>query len=187
MAKNLLYIKKLVLIALLGASLNAFKLVLMYVPNVEVVTLLIVTYTYAFGLSTGFFSTMVFCTIEGFIWGFNPTWIFSYYIHWGFLSLAAYFLKLMKIRKPIFIALIIAFVTSLFGVQSTFMYYLTGGAVGKSGWQARYIATYLAGATFYIVQVVSNFVILLFAFKPVCSFLGRMNAKYFYDNENKIN
>ncbi len=180
MSKSSLYIKKLVLIALLGASLNAFKFVLMYIPNIEVVTLLIVTYTYVFGLGTGFFATMLFCTLEGFLWGFNPTWLSAYYIHWGLLSLVTYLLKLLKIKNAIIVAFVTALVTALFGLQSTFMYYLFGGGIGKSGWIDRYMATYISGALFYITQTVSNFVILLLAFKPICYFLEKMKSKYYY-------
>lgn len=178
MSKSTIYVKKLVLIALLGASLNAFKFCLMYIPNVEVVTLLIVAYSYVFGLGIGFPAAMVFCVLEGFIWGFNPSWLFSYFLHWGALSSVGYLLAVCKIKKPLIIAIIIAIITALFGVQSTFMYYLTGGAVGKVGWVDRYIKTYLTGTVFYITHVVSNFFILLFAFDTVKILLNKLKQSY---------
>lgn len=184
MSKSTIYIKKLVLIAMLGASLNAFKFSLMYIPNIELVTLLIVTYSYVFGINIGFLATMVFCTLEGFIWGFNPSWIFSYFIHWGFLSLVAYFLKLIKVKNSLLVALIVTIITALFSVQSTFMYYITMGAVGKIGWVDRFIKTYMSGIIFYITHVVSNFFIVLFAFKPVCIMLKKLKKGYFI-NEKK--
>ncbi len=179
MSKNYLHIKKLVLISLLGASLTAFKFVLMYIPNIEVVSLLITVYTYAFGLGIGFFASMVFCTLEGIIWGFLPTWIIAYYIHWGFLSLTAYILKKQKIKQPIVIALFVALITSLFGIQSTFLYYLIVGGIGKLGWEDRFVATYLSGVSFYITQTIGNFVIILLAFKPLSRFMEIMKKKYF--------
>lgn len=183
MSKSTIYIKKLVLIALLGASLNAFKFSLMYIPNVEVVTLLILAYTYVFGINIGFFATMVFCTLEGFIWGFNPSWLFAYFIHWGFLSLISYFLKLIKVKNPLLIASIVAVITAFFGFQSTFMYFIMMGAVGKVGWVDRYIKMYMSGMIFYITHIVSNFTIVLFSFKPACILLKKLRIGYFQIEE----
>ncbi len=178
MSKSTIYIKKLVLIALLGASLNAFKFCLMYLPNIEVVTLLIVVYTYVFGIGIGFPAAMVFCTIEGFIWGFNPSWLFSYFLHWGVLSIIAYFLGIFRVKKSLIIATIVALYTFTFGAQSTFMYMLTGGAVGKTGWEDRYIKMYASGAIYYVTHIVSNFFILLFAFEPLKILLEKLKKSY---------
>lgn len=179
MPKSTLFVKKLVLIALLGASLNAVKFCLMYIPNVEAVTLLIVVYTYAFGLSVGFPATLVFCVLEGFLWGFNPTWLVSYFIHWPFISLVAYLCKLLKLKNPLLLALIIGAATALFGLQSTFVYFLTGGAVGKTGWTDRFWLTYVSGAGFYIAQTVTNLILISCAFLPASRLLNKMGQRYF--------
>jgi energy-coupling factor transport system substrate-specific component len=179
LSKNTLYIKKLVLIALLGVSLNAFKLCLMYIPNVEVVTLLIVVYTYVFGLDIGISATLLFCCLEGVLWGFNPTWLVAYFIHWPAVSLVTYVLKKCKITKPIIIAIAITLVTAMFGLQSTFIYFLTGGVIGDSNWVARYWLMYSSGAIFYIVQCISAFVSIMVGFKALSDLLFKLKNKYF--------
>lgn len=163
----------------MGASLNAIKFCLMYVPNVEAVTLLILVYTYAFGLSVGLPATLVFCVLEGFLWGFDPSWLVAYFIHWPFISLVSYGCRLLKIKNPLLLALIIGAATALFGFQSTFVYYLTGGAVGKSGWLARYWATYAAGCWFYVTQIVCNLILVSCAFTPLYRLLVKLGARYF--------
>ncbi len=179
MSKSTVYIKKLVLIALLGGSLNVAKFLFMYIPNVEVVSLLIVVYTYSFGLSVGFPATLVFCCIEGLIFGFNPTWVVSYFVHWPFLSLVTYGCRLMKIKHSFPIALVVGAVTAMFGVQSTFFYYLLGGAIGKPQWVEKMLATYISGWLFYLVQTVVNIVLVTVCFRPLTSLLTRLGDKYF--------
>jgi len=151
----------------------------MYIPNVEAVTLLITVYTYCFGIAIGFPAAMVFCVMEGLIFGFNPTWLVSYFIHWGFVSVAAYLIKILKIKKPILVALIMGAVTALFGVQSTFIYYLLGGAVGKAGWEKAFLATYVAGWVFYVTQVICNLVAITVFFKPLTNKLFVLGDRYF--------
>lgn len=167
------------LVAVLGASLNVIKFCLMYIPNVEAVTLLVAVYTYCFGISVGLPATVVFCTIEGLLFGFNPTWLVSYYIHWGFVAFSAFALKQLKIKNSVIITLVMGCVTALFGLQSTFIYFLIGGAVGKENWVNSFWAMYLSGWVFYLVQVVCNIILFLFAFKPVTKVLDKLGKKYF--------
>lgn len=182
MSKSSVYIKKLVLVALFGASLNAVKFCLMYIPNVEAVTLLIVVYTYCFGLGVGLPATLVFCTIEGFLFGFNPSWLVAYYIHWPFIAIVTHFIKKLKIKNSVLIAIIIGTATALFGLQSTFTYFLTGGAVGKAGWVERYFVQYASGWAFYVTQVVCNLVLISIAFTPLTRLLDRLGRAYFGTN-----
>ncbi len=179
MSKSTLAIKKTVLIAVLGASLNAVKFLLMYIPNVEAVTFLISVYTYCFGLSVGLPATLVFCTLEGFIFGFDPSWLVAYFIHFPFIAVVSYACKLLKIKNPFLIAFIIGAATALFGFQSTFVYFLIGGAIGKPDWLTRYWITYSSGAAFYIAQIVTNLVLISVAFKPATKLLNRLGDSYF--------
>lgn len=179
MSKSTYLIKKLVLIAVLGASLNVVKFALMYIPNVEAVTLFIVIYTYVFGLTTSIPATLVFCVIEGFLFGFDPSWLIAYFIHWPFIAVVAAFCKLLKIKFPLLIAVIIGLATALFGFQSTFIYYWTGGAIGKPGWVDRYWMTYMAGIWFYVAEVASALVMITFLFKPLVKVLTKLKCKYY--------
>lgn len=179
MSKTTVYIKKLVLIALLGASLNAFKICLMLIPNVEVVTLLIVVYTYVFGMKTGMGATLVFCVTEGFLWGFDPSWLIAYFIHWPTVCVVAFLIKKSNLKNPLITASIITAVTAMFGFQSTFTYFLTGGAVGTANWLVRYWAMYYSGIVYYAVQCASSLVSISIGFKPMCDLLTKLGGKYF--------
>lgn len=151
----------------------------MFIPNVEAVTLLITVYTFSFGLSLGMGSTLVFCFMEGLIWGFDPSWLLAYFIHWPCVCITAALLKKSAMNKPFLIALIITFVTFLFGFQSTFTYFVIGGAIGKENWIKRYFAMYASGVIFYAVQCISSFISIYFFFAPLSSFLAKQGAKYF--------
>ena len=179
MSKSARFVKKTVLIALLGASLNAVKFSLMFLPNIEAVTLLIALYTYCFGLGTGLSATLVFCVLEGLFWGFNPTWLIAYFIHWPFVSIVAFACKQFKISHPALLALIFGAVTALFGLQSTFIYLLLGGVIGRGGWTEKYLLVYTAGTAFYIAQVVCNLILFAVAFKPLARLLERLGRYYF--------
>lgn len=183
MTKRTLYIRKLVLTAVLGASLNAIKFCLMYIPNVEAVTLLVVVYTYCFGASVGVPATLVFCVIEGFLFGFNPTWLVSYFIHWPAVAIVTQVLKTLKIKNSVTIAIIIGFVTALFGIQSTFTYFLLGGAVGKEGWVERFWLTYSSGWVFYVTQVACNLILIGVAFRPLAGLMEKLSDRYFCKSE----
>lgn len=179
MNNTIFHIKKLVLIALFGAFLNAFKFFLMYIPNVEIITLLIVVFTYVFGLGIGIGATIVFCVMEGLLWGFDPTWLISYFIHWPTIALVAFFIKKGGLKNPIIIALIISVVTALFGFQSTFIYMLTGGALKSTNFFSRYLTFYAAGIKFYLVHILSSFISIVAGFTPIVNILVKLKTKYF--------
>ena len=70
-----------VLVGILSATLTAGKMALAFVPNVEIVTLLLILYTVTVGLKKALLTAVIFSTIEIFIYGFN-TWILGYYFIW---------------------------------------------------------------------------------------------------------
>ncbi|HKL73929.1 MAG TPA: hypothetical protein VJ903_03455 [Clostridia bacterium] len=178
MKKNNLHIRKLVLIALLGSGLNVFKFLIMFIPNVEVVTLLIVVYTYVFGIGIGMGATILFCVLEAFMWGFDPSWLIPYFIHWPTVALVAFFIKKSGQKKPIIIAIIMSIVTLAFGFQSTFFYMLTGGALKSSSFFARYITMYTTGTGFYIAQILSCFVSIIALFTPLTELVTKLGRKH---------
>jgi hypothetical protein len=56
------------------------------VPNIEVVSFLIILYTVVFGWRKSLLITIVFATTEILIWGFG-LWTFGYYLFWPLLVL----------------------------------------------------------------------------------------------------
>ncbi|MDR3215900.1 MAG: hypothetical protein LBT55_00605 [Clostridiaceae bacterium] len=83
--------KELVYAGVFAALLSGAKLALRVIPNVEVVTLLIILYASFAGGRAVFCAVTVFCTIEFAIYGFG-TWVPLYYIYWNLLGFAAWLL-----------------------------------------------------------------------------------------------
>lgn len=86
-------IQRLVKIGLLGASLTVAKWALSFIPNTELVSLLIVLYALVFGRDT-FWMILVFNLMEGLQWGFGIWWI-SYLYTWPILAAVTLLLKRM--------------------------------------------------------------------------------------------
>jgi energy-coupling factor transport system substrate-specific component len=78
-------VKRLVRIAMLGASLYVAQLALAVLPNVEIVSLLIVIFTLLFGRDAVHIS-LVYVMFTGFHWGFGLWWA-TYLFVWPLFSL----------------------------------------------------------------------------------------------------
>ena len=71
--KGVIGAKNVALIGIMAATIECGKLVLSFLPNVEVVTLLCAIYGYVFGW-LGVVATLVFVCVEPLIWGLG-SWI----------------------------------------------------------------------------------------------------------------
>src|SRR5699024_5547665 len=69
---------------ILGATITAGKLVLSFIPNVEIVTLLFIVYTIVFGMRKRLLVSVIFSTTEILLYGFS-TWLLGYYLVWPLL------------------------------------------------------------------------------------------------------
>ena len=86
------------LVGIMAATLECGKLVLSFIPNVEVVTLLVALYGYVFG-GLGIIAAAVFVCIEPLIWGFG-SWFITYIIYWPLVAVfSAFFVSLSKITN----------------------------------------------------------------------------------------
>ncbi len=75
-------------VAIMGAMLSALKFALSFVPNVEVVTLLIIVYGAVLGIPCALGATLVFCAIEVAIYGVQ-SWVLLYFVYWPLLAIVA--------------------------------------------------------------------------------------------------
>ncbi len=90
-------IQKITRIALLSAILYVSKVALEFLPNIELVSLLVVLYSLVFGWETIFIVT-VFNLFELIQWGFG-TWWFSYLYVWPLLCVITMLLKKADQRR----------------------------------------------------------------------------------------
>lgn len=189
-------IKDIVIIALLTATLTGGKYALSFIPNIEIVTLLILCYAFVFGLKISLSSTLIFVTIEGFLYGFN-TWLISYYIYWPLLCICGCLLSIAvkrnktnnlaenqinnknNIIKIISYTALAVILTAFFGVISSFIDALIGA--GKTSYTFYYLfpIIYLRGIAFYLAQIISNALIISVCFLPLTNLLSRLSIAYY--------
>src|SRR5690554_6818074 len=161
--------KKIALIGLFAALLVGGQLALSGVPNIEVVTLFIILFCYAFGLELSIIAVFIFCLIEAFVFGLN-TWVVAYFIYWPLLTFTTSFLNKFGYKKNIayiFLGVIMTvmfcFITSFF--DAAFAYSASGISYFTLFW-----AIYTRGVFFYVTHIISNAIFLSIAFpvlKPV--------------------
>ena len=124
-------------------------------PNIEVVSVLVMLFTIALGKYVGY-TLSVFVLLEGLIYGFGLWW-FSYLYIWTVLAMVTWFFRKMDSRLGW--ALLCGFYGLLFGTLSSIPYFvLSGFKVG--------IAYIAAGIPFDLIHAVSNF-LLAFLLLPV--------------------
>ncbi len=158
-------IKRIVRIALLSAILYVCKVALEWLPNVELVSFLIILFTLTVGVDT-FYVTLIFNTLELIQWGFGTWWI-SYMYVWPLLVVIT--LLLRRIIKEEF--LIWAVVSGCFGlIFGTLFSVLYLFIDVKLAW-----SYFIAGLPWDAWHAVANFAVMLIAGKPIYKLLLKVN------------
>ena len=194
-------------VALLAALLTVGKMAFAAVPNVEVVTVLIIVYGATLGLPYTLAATLIFCTVEMAIWP-PHTWVLLYYLYWPTLAIVSSLtLRRANILKTTVFAVIIAVVGSfLFGLLSACVDTLFCVAnLSPADLRKYWIAYYLRGVYFDVVHIVSNGIIVGVLFAPLvimvrkiapdaCSIvsgkfkkISKIGGTYFRDNQTQEN
>lgn len=161
-------------IALAAATLSAAKFALMWLPNIEVVTLLCAVYGFTLGWK-GIAASGVFAAIETLIWGFG-SWVITYFIHWPLVAFS--FCILSRFIKPSrIIPTVAAFVLTVeFSVLSALVDVgLTTGYFYNFG--ERFVIYFLRGTWFYVAQIACNLVLFPLLFKPLTALIARFTKK----------
>lgn len=156
-------------VALIAALLTVGKMAFAAVPNVEVVTVLIIVYGATLGLPYALTATFVFCTVEMAIWP-PHTWVLLYYIYWPMLAVvSSLVLRKSNLLRTAVFAVIIAVVGSfLFGLLSACIDTLfCVGNLTPADLRAYWIAYYLRGVYFDVVHMISNGIIVGVLFVPL--------------------
>ena len=105
------------LVGISAATLECGKLVLSFLPNFEIVTLLCALYGYVFGWY-GVAAAAVFVCIEPLIWGFG-SWLVTYIIYWHLVAFAFMILRGKGVKNRLIITASAVGLTVLFGVLSS--------------------------------------------------------------------
>lgn len=156
---------KIVLIAFFSSILIISKEALSVLPNVEVVTLLLLAYTYVLDTKITLYITIIFTIVQALIYP-PHMWIITYLIIWPLLVLGAHILK--KQNASIVIIAIYAAIFGLsFGlVDSLVNIILFGPNIFFPMW--------IRGIPFDIIHAVSNYLTVIILFKPLYSNLNKI-------------
>lgn len=162
-------VKTITRIALMSAILYVSKFALDAIPNVELVSFLLIVYTLVFGKEV-FVVATVFNLFQMIQWGIGD-WLIMYLYIWPGIVLITVILK--KVVKEEF--LVWAVVSGIFGLAFgllCFPVYMVefGPKVAAAKW--------VSGLVFDIPHGVFNFLIMLLLGKPVCKLLKKLKIEY---------
>lgn len=138
-------LRELTALAVFAALMIATQVALAQLPNIEVVSLLIILATVFMG-PKALLAVAVFVLAEGLIYGFHIWWINYLYV-WPMLVLTVCALK--KWSHPILWAVVAGLFGLLFGTLCSIPYFITGG------WGAG-IGYIIQGIPFDLVHCIGN-------------------------------
>jgi energy-coupling factor transport system substrate-specific component len=159
-------IKDIALIGIMSAILVAVQVTLGFLPNIELVSLLIIIYTLVFGKKT-LYIIYVFVALEGIIYGISLWWLNYLYI-WTVLFTIVILLR--KHQSTYFWAIISGFYGLIFGALCSIPNLFLSG-IGSA------VSYWISGIPFDILHGVGNFVVALLLFHPLYQVLNKINKK----------
>lgn len=161
--KSLFSAKEIALIGMMTAMLEAVKLALQAVPNVELVTLLIILFTLFLGWKT-LIAVWAFVGIECVVWGIG-LWTIMYVYVWPILVFFSLLLKKTNATWPYYF--LAGFFGLFFGAFCAIPYFFIGGPSMAIAW-------WISGIPYDILHGISNFIVSLILFRPLHQALNRL-------------
>jgi len=145
------------------AVIEACKVVMQGLPNIEVTTFFVMMFTLVLGRKM-LFVVPAFTLIEGCLFGFGIWWVMYLYA-WPVLALVTWFVR--KTDSVMIYSLIAGFFGLFFGALCSLPYFFIGGFSMMFNW-------WIAGIPFDLIHGVSNFLIMLLLYKPVRRVMDRI-------------
>jgi hypothetical protein len=159
---------------MLAATITSGKLALSFIPNVEIVTILIVLYSTVFGKKIAIPAVVIFCFVEIFLYGFSY-WVITYFIYWDALAFFAALLS-KKTKNAAFFTLYAVVMTVFFGILSSIVDTFFSSSPDPFRF---FMIRYLNGIAFYVTQIVCNAVLFPVAFERMRKVLEKLKDGYF--------
>ena len=153
-------------IGIMSATLSAGKTALAFLPNIEVVSLLIIFYSIYFGRKA-ILAVFVFIAAECLIWGMG-LWTIMYIYVWPLLAVIACILR--KKEGALFWAAVSGIFGLAFGGLCSLVYVFAGGLDTAFGW-------WIAGIPMDITHCVGNFVLMLILYRPIKNIMDRITHR----------
>ena len=159
------------MVGLMVAMIEACKLCMQALPNIELTSFLLILFALRFGRLT-LFVVPVFTLIEGLIYGFGLWWVMYLYA-WPLLVLAIR--PFRQIDSAFFFAVFSGVFGLLFGPLCAVPYFFIGFAGGGvTQGLTQMFAWWVAGIPFDLMHGVSNFFIMLALYRPMSRMLVRL-------------
>lgn len=162
-AASLMKTKDIVTCSFLAAILLVVQIMLGFLPNVELVSLLIIIYTLTLGRKT-LAVIYLFALFEGLLYGFGIWWVMYLYV-WTILYMVVRILRKNNHK------LIWAVTSGIFGLSFGALCSLPYAAAGGLG---AGIAWWISGIPFDLLHGISNFLVVLLFFTPILSIVQRL-------------
>ena len=156
-----------VVAGMMTAALEVAKTALAFLPNVELVTFLLIIYALVLGEKT-FAAAFAFVGVECLIWGVN-LWVVNYLYVWPLLTLITLVMKRKGCRSALAYAVLAGAFGLGFGALCAIPYLFIGGPVMMVSW-------WISGIPFDLIHGGSNFLLCLVLFHPVRQGLEKCTA-----------
>ena len=169
--------KEITIVAMMTALIIGGQLMLSTVQGVEIVTILLLTFSYVFGKYRGLLVAISFSLLRCFIFGFFPTVIILYLIYYGvfcftFGLIGEHFNKLNKILRLVLIIVIACVFTVCFSLFDDVLTPLFYGYDKKAA-----IAYFYSSIPFMVPQTICTAVTSLTLFYPLTMILEKVKAQ----------
>ncbi len=159
-----LTIKDLALMGMMTALIFVGKESLSFLPNIEVVSLLIILYTLTIGWRV-LYVIYAFVLLQGLLYGFG-LWFIMYLYVWTLL--AAVIRLLRHTDSAIVFALVSGIYGLLFGALCAIPYFFIGGPSTVLAW-------WVAGIPYDLLHGGGNFIVCLLLYRPLRSIFKRID------------
>lgn len=163
MIRSKLTLSELVTLSLLGALLFVAQVALAFLPNIELVSVLIIVYTRVYG-AKAFYPIYLFVALEAVWYGIN-TWVIQYAYVWAILALAVLLLRRYKSRA-LWVLLNTAYGFA-FGALCSVTYFFIGGFSPMA-------AYWISGIPFDLLHMGGNFITAVILCEPLYRLLSRL-------------
>lgn len=162
-SKTKITVRDIAITGMMIATIEVAKNALAFIPNVELVSLLVILFTLYFGKKI-LFVIPAFILLEGCIYGFGLWWIMYLYV-WPLLALITY---IMRKQESVWVWAIMSGSFGLaFGALCSIPYIVLSGPKAAFAW-------WVSGIPFDILHCVSNFVLCLVLFTPLSKVMRKM-------------
>lgn len=150
-------VKELVLVAVLAGIMVISKEILAFLPNIELVSFLVIVYTIALGCTRTVMICTIFTFVQILLYGIGP-WTPMYFLVWPMLSLLT---KLFKkyCHSEFALAMLSGSFGLIFGLLMSIPYFIIGFEAG--------LAYFIKGIPFDLIHGIGNYLLMLVLYPAI--------------------